>query len=455
MQSVGAVGATAPTCAIALNVKTSGGQPYDGIVAFGSSGTSSPTDGRFCGLGTTTAGGCSSANFNSAAWVAPAAGVLTGIAVRVDTTINAANTHTYTVRNVTTGLDTDLVATLTGALTGPSVTRDAVCTTNCAYSAGDLLVVRFNRVGAQGTGMRRTISVTHHGNGQFFGTRNNGVNLATDRFSGWHDGFVQTSAGGVAWPVPRNGILRRLQVHIPTALASPTAFNMTVCSGLSGVTPTCTGTRPACTVTAGTTTCSDTTHDLWVNAGDLVQMFFDQNGGVTGDMGAGFEIIVPPPGPTPTVSPTPTVTTTPTPTVTTTPTPTTTATPTVTPTPTVTSTATSTPIPTLTPTPTATATPTRTPTPTRTATPTPTATVTVTPTPTLTATPTVTVTPTPTLTATPTATRDGDADRDADRHRDADAHRHPDRHPDANVTATPTATVTATPHPDADRHRSP
>ncbi len=350
LQSVGTAGASAPTCTMTLVIRNGAGNPYDGIVAFGSGGISIPSDGQFCGLGTTTAGGCTASNSNSAAWIAPSAGTLTGLAVRVENTITASNTHTYTVRNATTGNDTDLVATLTGALPGPSITRDTTCTSNCSYSAGDLLVVRFNKSGSQSTGMRRTISVTHDGAGQFFATRNNGYNLASDRYTGWHDGFAQSSASSVAWPMPRAGTLQNLFVHSPTA--PTTAFTMKVCTGPSGATPTCTGTRPVCTVAASGTTCSDSSSGdaIAVAAGDLVQLFFDQAGGVSGDVAATVELL---PEATATPTPTPTATVTPAPTATVTATLTTTPTaPTLTPTPTATPTATAT----LTPTPTPTAT---------------------------------------------------------------------------------------------------
>jgi hypothetical protein len=93
--------------------------PSASPVAFGSSLVSSPIDVAFCGLGTITAGGCGELSNNSAAWIAPASGVLTELAVRVDAAINASNVQTYTVRNETTGLEVDLGATLTGPLNGP------------------------------------------------------------------------------------------------------------------------------------------------------------------------------------------------------------------------------------------------------------------------------------------------------------------------------------------------
>lgn len=453
LQSVGEVGASVPSCVGSFLLEQNDGRSYDNIVIFGTGAQTTPADGNFCGPSVGLSDQCTQTLDTSASWIAPSDGTLEGLGVRIDGTVNAANVHTYTVRNLTQAIDTDLVATWTGAVTGPSIRIVQSCSVGCSYRQGDALVVRFNKTGAQATTMRRTISVLSAAQGQIFTTRANGISMASDRFTGPGEGFINTAATW-GWPVPYAGLLRNFFVSTSTGAGS--AFNMNVCTGAPGTTPVCTGTRPACTVALAGTSCTDTSHSVSVASGDLVQFNFDQTGSGVGSipLGASVELVAD-------TTPTPTVTATPTPTLTATPTPTVTATVTATPTPTPTLTATITPVdtptvpaetrtptPTPTPTETATLTPTPTPTVTKTATPTPTVTVTPTPTATKTATPTRTATPTvtPTITVTPTPTKTATPTVTATPTLTPDPTPTPTASPTPTRTATPTPTATSTPH---------
>ena len=405
--------------------------PYDSIVSFGGYNVGNPVTGSFCAPNAYNfaSNGCTQATEASAQWIAPSAGTLSGLRVRLDSAVGAARSETYTVRNSTrkrcaaganaTVLCTndtecpsssctnnsDLTVTISAAgLEGGATT----CTTNCTYAAGDQLTVAFTRVGT-GELKARNIVVTSDGTGQIIATQNAGGTLVSTAYVGWHSAFGNTNPAMV-WPLPNGGLVKNLRASLPATAANSATFK--VCSGAAGTTPLCTGTRPTCTITAGSLTCSDTTTTLTLGAGDVTNIQMT----VTGSLGTiaaavAFEIgDVPVATPTPTstlAAPTVTVTPTPVATITTVATPTVpaatlTATGTLTPTPVVTVTATPLP-PTPTPTPLATATATSlqaTPTPTALASPTvPAPTWTVTPTPTGTATSAgLTPTPTPTVT---------------------------------------------------------
>jgi hypothetical protein len=399
MQSVGTAGATAPAgCVMALRVTGPGGAPYDNIISFGGYNPANPASGTFCAPNTYTASpsNCMQATEASAQWIAPSAGTVTGMRVRMDIVVGASSSETFTVKNSTTGLSSDPAVTIpAGALRG-SVTT---CTTNCTFAAGDQLTVAFTRTGGVQT-KGRNIVVTTTG-GQIVPTQNGGFTLNGTSYVGWHRSFDNATAA-TAWPMPNGGIVKTLRASLPSTAAN--TFTAKICTNVAGTTPTCTGTRPTCTITAGALTCSDTTNPLTLAPGGVFSIQATESGtlgtiaaAVAFEIGAAAVPTVTPLVLTPT--PVATGTTVATPTV---PAATLTATATLTPTPVVTVTATPL-LPTPTPTPLATATATSlqaTPTPTALASPTvPAPTWTVTPTPTGTATSAgLTPTPTPTVT---------------------------------------------------------
>ncbi len=239
VQSVGSGSASAPTCTIGLAIARNGGGLYDSIVSFGAVLGGSPSAGTFyCGpVGTSTsAGSCTVGTESSGTWIAPTAGTLSGLRVVYDTAIGIARTDVFTARNVTTGIDSDLTVTFCGRCAGganagatctansacPSSTcvgdaeqGSTTCTTNCGFSAGDLLVVKRVHSGTGSELRRIKVVVTASGLGSWLGTRNTTGNMASTRYSGPQDGFGTQATTG-AWAIANGGTARHLCATVPT-----------------------------------------------------------------------------------------------------------------------------------------------------------------------------------------------------------------------------------------------
>jgi hypothetical protein len=277
VQSVGAVGATAPAfCAIALRVRASGGGVYDSIVSFGGYNNGQPNSGTFCApcsaLGACNS--CTQASEASAQWIAPSAGTLSGIQVRLDTGLFSGTTETYTVKNSTTGILTGLAVAI-----GPStlVGGSTNCTHDCSFSAGDQLTIAFTRTA--GNDLRgRNIVVTMHNTGQIVTTQNVGNTLLATAYTGPHQSLIDSAASN-AWPAPNGGILKNLRASLPSTVANSMTFK--ICSAAAGSTPNCSGTRPSCTIAAGSLSCSDVVNTTTIAAGDVfnIQMTVGGNNG--------------------------------------------------------------------------------------------------------------------------------------------------------------------------------
>src|SRR5262249_38368543 len=146
------------------------------------------------------------------------------------------------------------------------VAASATCTADCFVFAGDLLAVRFaGTVGASTIGVRN-FTLTLANIGQIDTSRFDVRTTAFTRYGNFHAPWIGTTANQEVVRVEPACTLRNLYVHVPTP--PPTPFTVTVC-GSSASSPDCTGTRPVCTVAAGSQTCSDTTNWVTLNTGDF------------------------------------------------------------------------------------------------------------------------------------------------------------------------------------------
>jgi len=427
LRSVGTVaGSTAPDCMVVAKLADSAGNPYDSTIAWGGGGAAfdgnggRPLDGSFCGPGDDLDNitECLGANANdpvnaqSAAFIAPVGGLLSGLGVRQSVVVAAGDSVTYTVVNVTANRDTGVVVTMNAGELKQTATT---CTHDCYVAPGDLLTVRFNRTGTGDTFANRNLAVTIDGMGQDnTSRRNSAIGTAQTVFGNYDSPFVDTVN---TVRTERDMIAKHLAVQVPLPAVAP--FTVSLCVASPTLPRSCLSTSLGCMVNAGQQTCVDETNSMTFHTGDLYTVEIVTTGSTGGPPAYAFLLNdIPTPTPTsattatPTLPPTGTPTDTPTPVPTDTPTnvPTDTPTPLPTDTPTSAPTATATSLPTTTPTHTATSTPTETPTSTATSTAmdtpteTPTASETPTDTPTATSTETPTDTPTNTPTDTPTST---------------------------------------------------
>jgi hypothetical protein len=275
-----------PACrAMATLAAAGGGGPHDNVITLHTD-AESPADGRFCGMNVSAGNGattCTSASADDVAIVMPGTGTLTGLAVALNTSLPSAKSESYTITNLTTGADVGLSVTIDGE---ESAASTATCTANCLFVAGDRLAVRYQRVGT-GTSRTRSIALSHVGGGSNFTSRSARFSSGS-RYTGDHLDFATTAAGGAAIRMDRPAVLRNL--HVDTTTLPAAAFLVTVCTG-AATPPSCTGTRPQCTVHLGSTSCTDTSTSLSVDAGDYVdEVEITGQGGTGGTVGFSFEV---------------------------------------------------------------------------------------------------------------------------------------------------------------------
>src|SRR6185295_9020930 len=165
-----------PDCLVTAKLADAGGNPYAAVVGWGGGGAAdsfAPLDGNYCGPGgdlddITECLGVNAndpVNAQSAAFIAPVGGSLSGLGVRQSVAPAATDSVTYTVHNVSTNRDVGLTATLNGA-SGDVKQIATTCTHDCEVQKGELLTVRFNRSGTGSTFANRNIAVTLSGVGQ-------------------------------------------------------------------------------------------------------------------------------------------------------------------------------------------------------------------------------------------------------------------------------------------------
>jgi len=420
MNPTGASGQIA-NCYATVEVIANGGgsQAHYSIINWDGSFINNNGNTRYCSIGyqnTDTWSKCNEAtSANVPGIIMTQSGTLKGFGSRMRTTGSGcpgAGTTTFTVRNETQGVNSDMT---TSHGSGDCYKSTTTCTSNCTFNAGDRIMIK--QVCSQNNNVFLGFELEIDGPNGMFSEQSLLTNTAASTNKGIQASGWTASTRGIEKAV-NNKSLKNLYVAMSASPSSNDA--VVVCSDPSTSTV-CTGTRPTCTVTSGGgTTCSDTSNSVLVSQGDFITVSLGPTGSSgTGWQSASFEEAS---GATPTPTNTPTNTPTPTPT----------DTPTNTPTPTPTITPTNTPTGTITPTPTSTDTPTATITPTATNTKTPT----VTPTSTITPTGTITPTPTNTPTVTPTCNMcPGDCIPDDT----------PTPCPYVTITKTPTKSPTPTP----------
>lgn len=277
--------AQAPSCCAMATVTAAGtGTPTDSVLTLHTS-AEAPANGRFCGMNIapgTTAATCTSDSADDVSVVMPHAGTLTGLAVGLNSTLGGNKTETFTVRNLSAGVDSGLTVTVPS---GSNMASTATCTGNCAFSAGDRLAIRFNAT-ASPASKTRSLAVSYTGAGSTLTSRRAHFSSGTN-FGGYHLAVDAVTPGAAAVRLDRAAQLQNLYVHSTTVAA--TSFAVTVCSGPTSP-PSCLEPRPSCTVPNGATTCSDTTHAVAVSAGDYVEIRVEGQGDTTGTVGFSVEV---------------------------------------------------------------------------------------------------------------------------------------------------------------------
>jgi cysteine-rich repeat protein len=288
LKVVNSASTDAPSCRALATLTASGGNaPHDDVITL-QTDSEAPVDGQFCGMNIAAgdaATTCASASSDDVSMVMPSAGTLTGLAVRLSSNTGNGRTETFTVRNVTRAIDSGLAVTIT---TGNQSSSTATCTSNCTFSAGDRLAVRFNRTGAA-IARTRSLTVSYTGAGSTLASRG-GHFATTSRYGGYHLPFDTTTPGAAAVAMDRPARLRNLYVH--STAAPTTSFVVTICSGPTSP-PSCSGTRPHCTVGIGATTCSDTANAVTVAEGDYVEVQIGNQGDTAGTVGFAVELTDP------------------------------------------------------------------------------------------------------------------------------------------------------------------
>jgi len=373
------------TIQMALTANGSNTNPHDVVLSFGATASSSPANNSFCAP--TSAGDQCTSSLTTDTFLFPFAATLTTLYETTTTNIGSSETNTYTPVNRTQSNVTSTACSFTSS-TAQCSGGPVTCASNCSFAAEDEMQLIFTVTNLSGRFRHHDLQFSGMGQPVF----NRAPNWATAeaRYGLPYFGTWGATQANVPARMERDSLVTNLRAKSSVAVVNDTTF--TVCSGHTNP-PDCTGSRPSCTISAGTKgPCRDTADALAIPQGDYYNVKETSPGTTTGTSAFVVEVLDGPPA---------TVTNTPTNTPTQTPTATFTNTPTQTPTRTPTNTNTPTRTPTDTPTQTPTSTPTNTPTNTPTATPTNTPTDTPTQTPT--STPTFTFTPTNTPTATPTA----------------------------------------------------
>ena len=285
LRIVNSASTQAPSCRAMATLTASGGTaPHDDVITLHTA-SEQPTNGQYCGMNiapSSTETTCASAGPDDVSIIMPSAGTLTGLAARLSSGTGSGRTETFTVRNLTTGVDAGLTVTIA---TGTQSSSTNTCTGNCAFAAGDRLVVRFNRTGNP-IDRIRSITLSYSNAGSTLVSRGPHFSAGT-RYVGYHLGTDAATPGAAAVRMDRAARLQNLSVHSTTP--ATVAFAVTVCSGATSP-PGCNGVRPQCTVAAGATTCTDSARTISVAQGDYVEVRVDNQGDATGTIGFAVEL---------------------------------------------------------------------------------------------------------------------------------------------------------------------
>ena len=288
LKVVNAKSAQAPGCRAVATLTASGSNaPHDNVITL-QTDAEAPPDGQFCGMNIAagnTATTCTGSNADDVSIVMPNSGTLTGLAAELNSKPGSGKSETFTVRNLTTGLDTGLAVTITSGINSNSTTT---CASNCAFNAGDRLAIRLNRTG-NAVSKTRSLTVSYTGAGSILASRRAHFASGTN-YGGYHSAIDTITPGTAAVAMDRPARLQNLYVHSTTVPTS--AFTVTVCSGATSP-PSCSGPRPRCTVGTGSMACSDTTDVVTVAAGDYVEVQVQNQGDTSGTVGFSVELADP------------------------------------------------------------------------------------------------------------------------------------------------------------------
>jgi len=276
-----------PSCGAVVTLTASGGTAaHDDVITL-QTDAEAPSDAQFCGMQVDSASGattCASASADDVSIVMPHAGTLTGLAAKLNSNIGSGKSETFTVRNLTQGVDTGMSV----AVTAGNQFNSAACASGCAFNAGDRLAIRLNRTGAAAS-KTRSLALAYVNAGSTLTSRRGHFASGTN-YGGYHLPISATTPGGAAMRMDRPARLQNLYVHSTTP--ATTAFTVTVCSGATSP-PSCSGSQPHCTVAAGSTACSDPSTVVAVAQGDYVEVQVGSQGDTTGTVGFSVEVVDP------------------------------------------------------------------------------------------------------------------------------------------------------------------
>lgn len=278
--------------------------------AFSDPGTST----RYCAPGSQYGDGisCKEATpaIPNAIFHAPENNTIKSLAARTTGNLAGGSSRVFTIRNETTGADSDATVTI------PQGTRwatDATCTSNCAITNDDLITLKVAQTGST-TSVYQQFTLEFE-NQMMIGNRTGFTGRSSYAEYSIYPNFVETKgASSVLWmeaPYPMTiGNLRGWSKNNPTG-----DIVFTLCHNTAGSDPSCSGTRPECTITSAGNTCSDLVNTIALGVGDTFKLSVAKSAvSITAnDIGFSFSVTD---GAIPTVTATPTVTLTPTPGVT-------------------------------------------------------------------------------------------------------------------------------------------
>ena len=348
--------ATPANCRVAVPYTIAGSSmPADAVIGGGGSGSALAVNStyycggwRTTGVAPSSSWSCASTIEADSAILIPSACTLSGLAVEVESPLQPSCTETYSLlRRSPTDVDTatDVSLTLDSSLSGNK--GHAACTSNCAVSQGDRVVIK-NVTGSNGapTLRRRRWMLSCDGTTQIAWNTVMDVPGTTPLYSsvGWvNDASTQIAANVVGETSYATNLTVRVDHLLTGGAATVTLYTGSSAGALSATALSCV------TGTSAGTTCTDNGHTIALAPGDAFAVQITSPG-ASGTTGAALHwaFVLSNVPPTPTPSATPTQTPTETPTATPTSTPTATSAGTSTSTPTVTSTGT--PTPTYTPT---------------------------------------------------------------------------------------------------------
>jgi hypothetical protein len=269
-------------CKVAVGLTEVDGSAHNSVLYWNATQSSAPGTNTYCGP--TQAGVGCTATAVDAAFVMPADATLQRIAAHSNTTLNPGETHTYTVTNLTQGLDA-----APGVVSSAGGTVSGVCTTNCAFHAGDLVAVRLSISGTE-KAVVRWISLEFDGIGTI--ALAGATRMTATRYGMWGDKWLDATAANTVYQLPVAATFRRLYAH---STGGTDTSVIRVCTGPTNP-PVCDD-RLRCSLSAAAdgARCNNQSDTIAVNAGDYFQIQVGPQTGAGGSVRASFEIAAPGP----------------------------------------------------------------------------------------------------------------------------------------------------------------